>query len=65
MAARGGADPEASPGVFFPLDFIRATNLNELWLLLSALSASRGSGRVKRMNQHKCRAIIGKHIQSK
>lgn len=46
-------------------DFIRTTDLNELWLLLSALSASRGSGRVRRMNQHKCGAIIGKHIQSK
>lgn len=46
-------------------DFIRTTDLNELWLLLSALAASRESGRVKRMNQHKCGAIIGKHIQSK
>ena len=66
-AALGGADREASPGVFFfpSPDFIRTTDLNELWLLLSALSASRGSGRVKRMNQHKCGAIIGKHIQSK
>lgn len=46
-------------------DFIRTTDLNELWLLLSALAAFRESGRVKRMNQHKCGAIIGKHIQSK
>ena len=66
-AALGGADREASPGVSFfsSPDLIRTTDLNELWLLLSALSASRGSGRVRRMNQHKCGAIIGKHIQSK